>query len=208
MSKLEKILTILQREYPHAKTALQYSDPFHLLIATILSAQSTDKQINALTPALFKKFGTAAKLAAASLSDIEKLIRSSGFYKNKARNIKECAQKLVKDFGGRVPQTMEELVTLRGVGRKTGNVVLSEAFQINVGVCVDTHVARVSQRLGLTHHADPLKIEQDLMAATSSKNWKKVTNLLITHGREVCHARSPQCEVCVLQKDCDYLKKN
>lgn len=203
---MDLILKRLAKVYPDAKIALDASNPLQLLIATILSAQSTDKQINKLTPALFAKYKTAQDFAKADIKELESYVRSSGFFHNKAKNIRLCCQVLVEKYGGKVPQTMEELVELPGVGRKTANVILSNAYGKNVGVCVDTHVARVSQRLGLSKHKDAAKIEKDLMALTPPKNWKLVTDLLIRHGRVTCFARKPACERCVVREMCEYYK--
>lgn len=202
--KTAKILQTLTNLYPKAKVGLDYTNALELLVATILSAQANDKQINKITPALFKKYKSAVEYAQSSRKELEKLIHSSGFYKNKAKNIQGCCQKLVENFGGVVPQSMAELTTLPGVGRKTANVVLSEVFKKNEGVCVDTHVMRLSQKLGLTKHKDAVKIERDLMKLTPQKDWKNITTMLITHGREICFARKPACEKCPLTNCCLY----
>jgi len=205
-NKVTRILKKLKELYPKAKVGLDYTNALELLMATILSAQANDKQINKITPALFKRCPTAKAYAEIPRKELEKLIHSSGFYKNKAKNIHSCAAKLVEDFGGEVPQTMAELVTLPGVGRKTANVVLSEVFKKNEGVCVDTHVLRLSKKLGLTKHEDAVKVERDLMVITPQKEWKNITTMLITHGRETCDARKPACERCPITKDCNYFQ--
>ncbi|HBF13701.1 MAG TPA: endonuclease III [Deltaproteobacteria bacterium] len=202
--KMSWVLKNLRKVYPQAKTALCYSDPLQLLVATILSAQSTDKQINKLTPALFACYKSADDFAKTDIVELEKYIRSSGFYHNKAKNIQACCRVLVEKHGGEVPQTMEELTLLPGVGRKTANVVLSNAYGQNVGICVDTHVARLANRLGFSKTPNAVKVEQDLMKLTPKKYWRDVTDLLITHGRQVCLARRPKCGECVVRGKCDY----
>ena len=197
-----KIIGLLEPEYPDAKTALHYSKPLEMLIATILSAQCTDKQVNIVTKSLFKKYQTAKDYADAKLVELEQDIRSTGFYRNKAKNIKKTAQLLVQKYDSKVPRTMEELVELPGVARKTGNIVLQNAFGIIVGIAVDTHVRRLSQRLGLTENKDPNKIEIDLMQIVPKSEWENITDLLIYHGRNACIARKPKCSLCVLNKIC------
>ena len=192
------IVTRLRKEYPDARTELDFSSPFHLLVATILSAQTTDVRVNMVTPSLFARYPTAAALAAAEPAELEQLIKSTGFYRNKAKSLIGMATGVVNRFGGAVPKTMETLVTLPGVGRKTANVVLGSAFDASEGVVVDTHVARLSKRLGLTRHTDPIKIELDLMALVPQRQWALFSHLLIFHGRRVCNARSPTCGICVL----------
>lgn len=206
--KAHIILQTLTSLYPSAKVGLDYTNALELLMATILSAQANDKQINKITPALFKKCPTAQDYVNISSTELEKIIHSSGFYKNKAKNLKACAQKLVSDFDGHVPRSMHELVTLPGVGRKTANVVLSEVFGKNEGVCVDTHVLRLSEKLGLTKFQDAVRVEQDLMKAVPQQDWKNITTMLITHGREVCFARKPNCQICPLTKHCVWYGKN
>lgn len=197
-----KIIKALKKQYPDLKCFLTHQDPFQLLVAVILSAQCTDERVNKVTPVLFKRFKTARDFASCSIKELEKLIHSTGFYKNKAKSIQGMAKMLVKDFNGKVPKTMEELVKLPGVGRKTANVILSESFGINEGVCVDTHVLRLSQRLGFSKHKDPIKIEQDLMNQFPKKDWETISLTLITHGRKVCDARKPNCKECFLNKLC------
>jgi endonuclease-3 len=191
----------LEREYPDAHCSLTHANPFQLVIATILSAQCTDARVNLVTPALFARYPDAAAFAAADLEAVETLIRSTGFYHNKAKNIIACAQVLMQRHGGAVPADLESLVALPGVGRKTANVVLGNAFDIP-GVVVDTHVGRLSQRLRLTSHQDPNKIELDLMQVISRDKWTLLAHLLIEHGRQVCQARVPRCAACVLRDLC------
>lgn len=197
-----EILLRLKRLYPDAKCTLNYDTPVQLLVATILSAQCTDERVNKVTPALFKKFPDAATLAQADLSELETLIHSTGFYHNKAKNIKATAQMLVEKYDGQVPEMMAQLLELPGVARKTANVVLAHAFGLNIGVTVDTHVKRLSQRLGLTVHTDPLKIERDLMLLLPQVDWENWSIRLIYHGRAVCLARNPQCDQCILADLC------
>jgi endonuclease-3 len=200
--RVQRILLILRKTYPNATCSLNYSNPLQLLVATILSAQCTDERVNIVTKELFKKFRKAEDYAAASQEQIEKYIQSAGFYRNKAKSIRAMAQALIDQHGGKVPKTMEELTHLAGVGRKTANVVLGNAFGINVGVVVDTHVARLSARLGLTKHTDPVKIEQDLMEIVPREDWTLWSHLMIYHGRAICQARTPRCTQCPLLADC------
>lgn len=195
-------IELLSNLYPDAKTALNYTNPLELLVATMLSAQTTDAQVNKVTQTLFKKYKTAKDYATAPLAQLEEDIHSTGFYRNKAKNLKACAQMLLDRFHGEVPQTMEELIQLPGVARKTANIVLYFAFGITAGVAVDTHVMRLSQRLGLTAEKDQDKIERDLMALLPKEQWMPLTNLLILHGRQVCTAKKPRCDICVLNKIC------
>lgn len=197
-----EILTILKTIYPDATCSLTYDSPVQLLTATILSAQCTDERVNRVTPALFARFPDAESLAKAEREELESLIRSTGFYRNKAKNIQGACQKIVSDFAGEVPQQMEQLLTLPGVARKTANVVLSHGFGINQGVTVDTHVKRLSQRLGLTKHKDPTRIEKDLMALLPQADWENFAIRLIYHGRAVCKARKPECYNCQLAHLC------
>ena len=197
-----EILARLRREHPDAHTALDHRDAFQLLVATILSAQCTDKRVNEVTPALFRRFPTPRDLAGASLAELEELVRTTGFYHNKARALLGLGQALVAEHGGKVPASMEELRRLPGVGRKTANVVLGNAFGQNVGVVVDTHVQRLSRRLGLTAETDPEKIERDLMDLVPQRDWTLWSNLLIAHGRKVCQARRPLCGSCVVADLC------
>jgi endonuclease-3 len=200
--RVKKILAGLQKTYPEAHCELNHVNPLQLLIATILSAQCTDKRVNIVTKELFKKYRSAADYANAPLAELERAIKSTGFFRNKAKNIQACCCKLVEHHGGQVPRTMEKLTQLDGVGRKTANVVLGNAFGINAGVVVDTHVARLSHRLGLTKQKDPEKIEQDLMALMPQKQWMLFSHWLIWHGRRRCDARRPDCSHCEIKKLC------
>jgi endonuclease-3 len=200
--RVDRILPVLKATYPAAKCSLDHRSPLELLVATILSAQCTDERVNMVTPGLFKKYKTARDYAAAPDGELETAIQSTGFYRNKAKSIRAMAQSLLDKHGGKVPDTMEELVDLAGVGRKTANVVLGNAFGKNVGITVDTHVARLSHRLGLTSHTDPIKIEQDLIPIVPNADWTLWSHLLIYHGRAICTARNPKCEKCPIQADC------
>ena len=197
-----KILASLRRAYPDAHCELNFSNPLELLVATILSAQCTDKRVNIVTAELFKKFRTARDYAEAPLAEIEEAIKSTGFFRNKAKNIQACCRKLVERHRGEVPRTMEELHSLDGVGRKTANVVLGNAFDINVGVVVDTHVSRLSQRLGLTREKTPEKIELALMKLVPQADWTIFSHWLIWHGRRRCDARKPDCVRCEIRDLC------
>ncbi|MEA5582335.1 endonuclease III [Nodularia harveyana UHCC-0300] len=197
-----EILARLQHLYPDATCSLNYSTPVQLLVATILSAQCTDERVNKVTPALFARFPDAASLAAADLEELENLVRSTGFYRNKAKNIQGACRKIVSEFDSVVPNQMEQLLQLPGVARKTGNVVLAHAYGINAGVTVDTHVKRLSQRLGLTKFSDPVRIEKDLIKLLPQPDWENWSIRLIYHGRAVCKARSPVCEACELSDLC------
>ena len=196
------ILDRLKHAYPDARCALDHRNAFELLVATILSAQTTDVRVNLVTPKLFSRYPNAAALARARQADVEAIIKSTGFFRNKARSIIGMAQAVVADHGGKVPGTMDELLTLPGVGRKTANVVLGNAFGLNEGVVVDTHVARLSKLLGLTRQTDPVKIEQALMKLFPRDDWALLSHLLIFHGRRVCIARRPKCGECVLADIC------
>ncbi len=201
--RTDKIRKILRTTYPDVKTQLWHENAFQLLIATILSAQCTDRQVNAVTGNLFARYPTPEALSRAPLGSIEKLIHATGFYHNKSRNIKDCSRELVQRFAGNVPQTLEDLVTLPGVGRKTANVVLGAAFGIP-GMVVDTHVARISGRLGLTQNRDPRKIESDLMEIMPKKAWNIFSLHLIYLGRSFCRARKPECAHCPLSRLCTF----
>ena len=207
-SKIEKkkrtarITTVLKKLHPDAKTALHHRNPLQLLVATILSAQCTDVRVNIVTKDLFKKYKSAADFAKARQEVFEQEIRTTGFYRNKAKNIIATAKKLIDDFGGKVPDNMEDLLSLPGVARKTANVVLGDAFGKSEGIAVDTHVRRLSGRLGLSKHEDPVKIEKDLMELVPRKNWAIFSHLLIFHGRRVCTARKPKCDECGISKLC------
>ena len=206
-NRTAKILKILKRTYPDVKTQLYYKNPFELLVATILSAQCTDKQVNTVTKVLFEKLKTPHDFAKASLDIIEELVRPTGFFRNKAKSIKNCASMLLEKYNGEVPSRLDELVKLPGVGRKTANVVLGAAFGIQ-GVVVDTHVGRISKRLGLTENKDPVKIEFDLMEIIPQKEWNDFSLRLIFFGRAVCKARKPACPTCTLYDLCDYPDKD
>ncbi|MEZ4586911.1 MAG: endonuclease III [Gemmatimonadales bacterium] len=196
------VIARLKRAYPDAKCALDHRTPYELLVATILSAQCTDVRVNMVTPALFARFPTPADLAQADPAELEEMIRSTGFFRNKTRSLLGMAQALVERHGGVVPRTMDELKVLPGVGRKTANVVLGNAFGIDEGIVVDTHVTRLSRLLGLTRETDAVKIEQDLTAVVPRSDWTIVSHLLIYHGRQVCIARRPRCTECVLNDTC------
>jgi endonuclease III len=197
-----QILAILKRTYPDAHCALNFTTPLQLLIATILSAQCTDERVNQVTPGLFARCPDAASLAAISQKELEKIIHSTGFYRAKARSLRACAASLVAEHGGKVPKTMEALHKLAGVGRKTANVVLGNAFGLAEGVVVDTHVGRLSRRMGLTRHLDPVKVESALVRLIPKEDWTLVSHLLIAHGRKRCMARNPNCPQCELRKLC------
>ena len=205
--RINKILKILKETYQRPKIALRYQDPFQLLVAVILSAQCTDKQVNKVTPSLFKKFPTPETMANAPIEELEELIRSTGFFRNKAKNIKAAAKLIKEKFNGKVPETMEELTSLPGVARKTANIVLFNAFGKIEGIAVDTHVKRVAQRLGLTKHKDPVKIEKDLMKIIPKEDWGIITFILIEHGRKICKARKPLCDKCPVKDLCPSAQK-
>ncbi len=200
--RVKETIKLLSKEISDSTIALKFSSPFELLIATILSAQCTDTKVNQVTDHLFKKYRCAKDYAEANLTEIEEDIRPTGFYRNKAKSIQKCCQELIARFGGEVPKTLDELVTLPGVGRKTANVVLGNAFN-TPGIVVDTHVQRVSQRIGLTENDDPVKIEFDLMEIVPKEEWTHFSNLLVWHGRRTCIARKPLCPTCVIRKLCD-----
>jgi len=197
-----EIITRLKKAYPDAHCALVHTSPFELLIATILSAQCTDERVNIVTADLFRKYRGPEDFVQASQEELERDIHSTGFFRNKAKNIKAASQRLIEVYGGEIPQTMEEILTLGGVARKTGNVVLGNAFGIASGVVVDTHVSRLSQRLGLTQEKTPEKIERDLQELVPKKDWVMFSHRLIYHGRQVCNARKPKCLECVLADTC------
>jgi endonuclease III len=201
-ARLKGIIAALDRTYPEAHCELNHKNPLELLIATILSAQCTDKRVNIVTAELFKKYRSAADYAGAPLAELQQAVKTTGFFRNKARNIKGACQAIVEKHGGQVPQTMEELVQLGGVGRKTANVVLGNAFGINAGVVVDTHVARLSYRLGLTKQKTPEKIEKDLMSLVPQGQWTLFSHWLIWHGRRRCFARNPDCANCEVLRLC------
>ncbi len=202
MSRIEEIIDTLRREFPDAGTALEYRDPLQLLIATILSAQCTDKRVNQVTKELFRKYRTAEDYANADLEELEQDIRSTGFYRNKANNIKNCCRMLVEEYNSQVPDEMKDLVKLPGVARKTANIVLSHGYGKAEGIAVDTHVMRLALRLGLTEEKNRDKIEKDLMRVTPKKHWILLSNLLIMHGRKTCKARKPMCRECRIRYLC------
>lgn len=197
-----EVFSRLKRLYPDAHCELNHSNPFELLIATILSAQCTDVRVNMVTPGLFKKYPTPEKLAKAKLEDVEETIKSINFFRNKSKSLISCAKVLVTDHQGQVPKTVEELSALAGVGRKTANVVLGNAFNINTGIVVDTHVKRTTHLLGLTKNTDPEKVEKDLMKLFPNETWTDLSHLLIFLGRRTCIARRPQCDLCILKDVC------
>lgn len=201
--RARKILKTLKREMPGARIALNFSSPLELLVATILSAQCTDERVNKVTPALFARYRTARDYAEAETEELEGLIRSINFFRNKAKSIKACCNKIVEEFGGRIPESVDELTKLPGVGRKTANIVLGSAFGIPA-IGVDTHVKRVAGRLGLTDSTDPERIEEDLSRIIPKELWVDATTLLILHGRRTCKAKKPLCEECAVRDYCDY----
>ena len=203
--RMAKIIAVLDRTYPGAHCELNFRNPLELLVATILSAQCTDKRVNMVTAELFKKYRNAKDFADASLTELEEAVKSTGFYRNKAKNIQACCQMLVERFGGEVPRTMDELTPLAGVGRKTANVVLGNAFGINVGVVVDTHVTRLGNRLGLVKGTDAVKIEQELIKLVPQPQWTLFSHWLIWHGRRRCDARKPACAECEIRELCPQL---
>jgi endonuclease-3 len=200
-SSARSIYRILTKEYPDARCELDFNSPLELLIATVLSAQCTDVRVNAVTPVLFNRFPTLETLAAAKLSEVEEIIYSTGFFRSKAKNIKELANKILNDFGGEVPNDLAQLVTLPGVGRKTANVVLGNAFGIP-GLTVDTHFGRLSRRFGWSDQTDPVKVEKDVAELIPEKEWTLLSHKLIWHGRRICHSRKPECGICPLAKLC------
>lgn len=200
--RVRKVIRRLRKVLPSPKIALEYVDPLQLLVATILSAQCTDERVNQVTPTLFKKYRTAKDYAEANMAEFEQEIRSTGFFRAKAKSIINCCKQLLEKHGGEVPQSMEELVQLPGVGRKTANCVLGGAFGIPSGVVVDTHVRRLAQRIGLSKEDDPEKIELDLMQVVPKKDWIEFGNMLIWHGRRTCQARKPNCPECVINDLC------
>ena len=201
-ARAKVIVKRLRKAYPGAQTSLTFRNPFELLVATILSAQCTDERVNQVTPALFNRYPTADDMAGAKADELEAMIRSTGFFRNKTKSLLGMSNALVERHGGTVPAQMDELVNLPGVGRKTANVVLGNAFGKNIGVVVDTHVSRLSGRLGLTAETDAVRIEQDLMQLIPRKDWTLLPHLFIDHGRAVCKAPTPKCEICVLNDLC------
>jgi endonuclease-3 len=204
--RIKPIITRLKRQYPAARCSLDFRAPLELLVATILSAQCTDERVNQVTPALFARYPSAGDFADANPAELEEIIRPTGFYRNKTKSLIGMGRALVERHGGEVPQSMEELTAIPGVGRKTANVVLGNAFGIDAGIVVDTHVTRIAQRLGLTRHGDAAKIEQDLMALVPKRDWTLFPHLMIHHGRAVCQARKPNCEICPVLSLCPFPK--
>jgi endonuclease-3 len=200
--KTAEILRLLKKEYPEPKTALDFRTPFELLVATILSAQATDVLVNKVTEKLFKKYKKVDDYAKTPLETFQKDVSSINFYRNKSKNIQAAAKMIIEKFNGKVPKTMEELISLPGVARKTANIILSNAYGVHEGIAVDTHVKRLSQRLGLTRNEDPVKIEHDLMAITLKNDWGNLSHLLIFHGRKICQAKKPNHKECVLYDIC------
>jgi len=200
--RIGRMIEILRREYPASRTALEFQNPVQILVATILAAQCTDERVNQITPALFKKYPTAADFARADRAELEREIRPTGFFRNKAKNIIGAAARIVGSYGGRVPDRMEDLITLPGVARKTANIVLSSGYGKAEGIAVDTHVKRLSGRLGLSRQNDPEKIEQDLLKIVPREDWLDFNYMLVNHGRKVCQARKPRCPECSLQSLC------
>lgn len=204
---IKNIIKTLKELYPDAKCSLDFSTPFEMLVSVMLSAQCTDERVNKTTPAIFAKYNTPKDFANIDINLLEDLIHPCGFYKNKAKNIKACSQKILSDFNGEVPKTMEELLTLPGVGRKSANVVLLEAFNIPHGIAVDTHAKRISNKLGLSNESDPEKVEQDLLKIVPKENIRDINHLFIWHGRNTCTARNPKCNECKLNKYCKNYEK-
>jgi len=202
MNNVEKLVKKLHEEYPDAKCSLIFNNPLEMLISVVLSAQSTDAQINKLTPALFARFKTAEDFANCDIKELERYVKSSGFYKNKAKNIKNACKIIHEKHSGKVPETMEELTELPGVGRKTANVVMLNAFNKCEGIAIDTHAKRISNRIGLSDKEDPLKIEQDILKIIPKKYWPLMNHLFVTHGRAVCTARTPKCDTCCINNYC------
>ena len=200
--RVRDIIRLLRRHYPASRTALDFRDPFGILVATILAAQCTDERVNKVTPALFRKYPGPADFARADRAELEAMVRPTGFFRNKAKAIIGASQRIVEAYGGVVPDTMEELVTLPGVARKTANIVLSAGYGKAEGIAVDTHARRLSQRLGLSRESDPDKIERDLLAIVPKKDWLDFNSLLVDHGRAVCQARKPRCPECFLRRLC------
>lgn len=202
-----KIIEILKEFYPDATCSLDFTTPFEMLISVMLSAQCTDERVNKTTPGLFSKYGTPELMAKADLKDLEEIVHPCGFYKNKAKNIKACSQKLLDEYNGKVPENMEELQSLPGVGRKSANVVMLEAFHNPQGIAVDTHAKRISNRIGFSKHLEPEKVEQDLLKQIPKEYYYDVNHLFVWHGRATCDSRKPKCEECPVKNYCDEYKK-
>ena len=203
-----KLVNILKQTYPEATCSLDFTNPFELVVAVMLSAQCTDERVNLTTPALFKRCKTIEDFANIDIKELEDLIHPCGFYKNKAKNIKQCAKQVLENFNGKVPADMDSLLTLAGVGRKSANVILLEVFGIAEGIAVDTHCKRISNRIGLSNESDPSKIEQDLLKQFDKSNLKDINHLFVWHGRYTCTARNPKCEICTIKQFCKYYKEN
>ena len=202
-----ELIEILKDTYPDATCSLDFSNPFELVVAVMLSAQCTDERVNKTTPSIFAKYSTPEDFANADITELEELIHPCGFYKNKAKNLKACAQKIIADFNGVVPNTMEELISLAGVGRKSANVIMLDAFGIAEGIAIDTHAKRISNRIGLSNQNDPEKIEQDLLKIIPKNYLKDINHLFVWHGRNLCDSRNPQCNKCPINKYCNFAKK-
>lgn len=208
MKNIEEIIILLKEMYPDAKCSLDFTTPFEMLIAVCLSAQCTDDRVNKTTPSIFAKYSTPEDFAKAPIEDLEELIHPCGFYKNKAKNAKAAGQKIMNDFNGIVPKSMDELLTIPGVGRKSANVILLEAFNDPQGIAVDTHCKRIANKLGLSSNSDPVKIERDLCRIIPKKYWKDINHLFMWHGRNTCIAINPKCEECRLNKYCKNYKNS
>ena len=204
----KEILNILRKTYPEATCSLDFETPFQIVIAVMLSAQCTDERVNKTTPLLFKDYGTPEKLSKIDIKKLEDIIHPCGFYKNKAKNALECSKVLVEKYGGKVPNNMEDLMSLPGIGRKSANVIMLEAFSNAQGIAVDTHCKRISNKIGFSKESDPEKIEQDLLKTFDKKDWVDVNHLFVWHGRYTCIARNPKCESCTIKKYCNEYKKN
>lgn len=207
-NETNKLINILKKTYPDAKCSLDFSTPFELVVAVMLSAQCTDERVNLTTPSLFKRCKTIEDFANIDIKELEEIIHPCGFYRNKAKNIKLCAKQVIENFSGEVPQDIDSLLTLAGVGRKSANVILLEVFGIATGIAVDTHCKRISNRIGLSNQTDPSKIEQDLLKQIDKKYLKDVNHLFIWHGRYTCTARNPKCENCTIKEFCNYYKNS
>ena len=207
-TNINKFVEILKKTYPDATCSLDFETPFQIVVAVMLSAQCTDERVNKTTPALFQRCKTIQDFADIDLNELEQIIHPCGFYKNKAKNIKLCAKQVLENFNGEVPQTMNELLSLAGVGRKSANVILLEAFGIANGIAVDTHAKRISNRIGLSHEKEPEKIEQDLLKIFPQDSLKDINHLFVWHGRNTCDSRKPRCEQCTVKNFCEYYKKN
>ena len=205
--EITKLLDILENEYSDAKCGLDYSNPLELTISLILAAQCTDKRVNMIRPILFNKYPDVYSLAKADKKELEQIIHSCGFYNNKSKNIIETANIIVNNFDGKVPNTMKDLTSLAGIGRKSANIILQECFDITEGIAVDTHVTRITKKLGLTNNTEPLKIEADLMKDLPKKYWNKINHMLVCHGRAICDAKKPKCSECLVNNICTTYKK-